>query len=244
MMAGAEVDELSVDFESRASDIRSYVFSLPDGDGLIALWSNGVPAEFDPGLPSTVTVHELGKRSVTEIDVLHGYLQPLKTEEQGPFGHPRPSDQGLSRPLAHRRTGRSAPRFVLPAHGFAWEHLAYGVCGVQLDPNGSVFVVGPGKAGVGTAGAAAEILGNQTEFHTWPAPRRRDPLSLPVCRPEWRRCGPNRKAGRPSRRSRRGTSTASSPSNQPPPPPPPPLLCAAGPPYWSDVEKRAKPVLS
>jgi len=84
IMAGAEVDELSVDFESGASDIRSYVFSLPDGDGLIALWSDGAAAEVDPGLPSTVTVHELGKRSVTGIDVLHGYLQPLKTEEQGP----------------------------------------------------------------------------------------------------------------------------------------------------------------
>jgi len=66
---------------------------------------------------------------------------------------------------------------------------------VQLDPNGSVFVVGAGKAGVGTAGAAAEILGNQTELRTWPAHRRHDPLSLLVCRPERRRVGSRPESG-------------------------------------------------
>jgi hypothetical protein len=84
IMAGAEVGELSVDFESEAPDIRSYVFSLPDGDWLIALWSDGAAVDFDPGVTSTVTVHEGGNRSATGIDVLHGYLQPLDTEEQGP----------------------------------------------------------------------------------------------------------------------------------------------------------------
>jgi hypothetical protein len=80
VMAGNKPLEISVEIESDAARIMSYGFSLPDGNLLFALWSNGVGVDFDPGVPATLTFPNTSAQKVIGIDVLHGFEQELIIE--------------------------------------------------------------------------------------------------------------------------------------------------------------------
>ena len=80
VMAGNQPLEIPVEIESDAARIMSYGFSLPDGNLLFALWSNGVAVDFDPGVPSTLTFPGTSAQKVIGIDVLHGFEQELIIE--------------------------------------------------------------------------------------------------------------------------------------------------------------------
>jgi hypothetical protein len=80
VMAGTRPDSLVVDIESAAMNITSYGFSLPDGDKLFALWTDGVAIDDDPGVSATLTFPGLSPTEVTSIDVLDGYEQELIAE--------------------------------------------------------------------------------------------------------------------------------------------------------------------
>lgn len=82
IMAGAVPGEVAVELVTEAENVTSYSFSSPGGGALIALWSDGAAVEHDPGAPATVVLAGLGERSVTGIDVLLGYEQPLKVESE------------------------------------------------------------------------------------------------------------------------------------------------------------------
>ena len=79
IMAGAEPARLSVEIESDAENIMSYAFSLSNGDKLIALWTNGVAVDDDPGIEATLTLPGLSTHKVVGIDVLNGFEQQLIT---------------------------------------------------------------------------------------------------------------------------------------------------------------------
>jgi hypothetical protein len=79
-MAGAEPTEgPPMQIESEAPNIRSYWFSLSDGDLLLALWTDGVAVDDDPGIASTVTIPDFTVQEVTGIDILHGLRQQIVT---------------------------------------------------------------------------------------------------------------------------------------------------------------------
>ncbi|MBN1449798.1 MAG: right-handed parallel beta-helix repeat-containing protein [Anaerolineales bacterium] len=77
IMAGAKPANLAVEIQSDAANIMSYGFSLPNGDQLIALWSNGIAVDDDPGIPSTLTIPGLTGWKVMGIDILNGFEQEL-----------------------------------------------------------------------------------------------------------------------------------------------------------------------
>jgi hypothetical protein len=68
-----------VEIQSEATNIRSYSFSLPNGDRLVALWTDGVAVEDDPGVAATLIVEGLAAQKVMGIDVLNGFEQQLVT---------------------------------------------------------------------------------------------------------------------------------------------------------------------
>jgi hypothetical protein len=83
-MAGAQATNLPVQIQTTATNWVSYGFSSPNDAYLVALWTDGIAADYDPGIPATVTLPGLLDHTVTAIDVLHGFQQPLLTsEEQG-----------------------------------------------------------------------------------------------------------------------------------------------------------------
>jgi hypothetical protein len=77
VMAGAEPVSLPVEIQSEETNIRNYSFSLSNGDNLIALWSDGVAVDVDPGVKANVTILGLYAQNVMGIDVLNGFKQPI-----------------------------------------------------------------------------------------------------------------------------------------------------------------------
>ncbi len=79
VMAGVRAAILPVQIQTPLTNTVIYTFAQGD-DRLVGLWSDGIATEHDPGVPSTLTIPGLGDFAATGIDVLHGYRQPLITE--------------------------------------------------------------------------------------------------------------------------------------------------------------------
>ncbi|GAG45637.1 unnamed protein product, partial [marine sediment metagenome] len=58
-------------------------FRYPNGDRMLAAWTDGIAQDEDPGVPATITFPGLTAGSVTGIDVLHGFEQELVFEIDG-----------------------------------------------------------------------------------------------------------------------------------------------------------------
>jgi len=80
IMAGNSPINLPIEIQSEATNIKSYSFSLSNGDKLIALWSDGVAVDNDPGIEATLTLPGFSAQKVVGIDVLHGFEQQLVTD--------------------------------------------------------------------------------------------------------------------------------------------------------------------
>jgi len=80
IMAGAKPVSLPVEIQTEATNIRSYSFSLPNGDRLLALWTDGVAVDDDPGIEATLTFPGFSAQKVIGIDVLHGFEQQMITD--------------------------------------------------------------------------------------------------------------------------------------------------------------------
>jgi len=62
--------------------MRHYEFTLPTGDRLVALWTNGVAVDDDPGLSATLTIPASTALGMVGIDVLHGFGQQMMPSEE------------------------------------------------------------------------------------------------------------------------------------------------------------------
>ena len=82
VMAGAQPAELQLEIESTANNIVNYTFSLPDDGALIALWTDGIAVENDPGVETSITIPDFSASQVVGIDVLYGLEQELITETE------------------------------------------------------------------------------------------------------------------------------------------------------------------
>jgi len=50
---------------------------LPNGDKLLALWTDGIAVDDDPGVEATLTLSGFSAQKVAGIDVLHGFEQQM-----------------------------------------------------------------------------------------------------------------------------------------------------------------------
>ena len=82
IMAGARAADLPLQIQTSVTNTVSYTFSLADGGYLVALWTDGVAVDEDPGTAMTVTLPALSEYELEGIDVLYGYMQPLHTSEE------------------------------------------------------------------------------------------------------------------------------------------------------------------
>jgi hypothetical protein len=82
-MAGARAADLPLQIQTSVTNTVSYTFSLADGGYLVALWTDGVAVDEDTGTPMTLTLPGLTGYRVEGLDVLHGYVQPMNTAEEG-----------------------------------------------------------------------------------------------------------------------------------------------------------------
>ena len=77
VFAGATATPVSHEFEADSDEVVSYTFALPNGDRLIAVWTNGIAVDEDSGVPATLTC-ALRAAAVSAVDVLHGLEQDLE----------------------------------------------------------------------------------------------------------------------------------------------------------------------
>ena len=82
VMAGADSITIPAEIESESTNIRSYGFSLPNGDRLLALWTDGVAVDDDLGVEAKVTLRNLSGHKVLGIDVLNSFQQELVTSTE------------------------------------------------------------------------------------------------------------------------------------------------------------------
>ncbi len=82
IMAGARAEDIPITIDSQAANIRGYTFVYPNGDRLIALWTDGVAVKWDPGVSATVTAQGIHAKKVTALDALNDYEQELVFREE------------------------------------------------------------------------------------------------------------------------------------------------------------------
>jgi len=84
VMAGHEAIDVPVLIEVNYEDPVAYcAFRYQNGDRMLAVWTDGVAQDDDPGVPATITFPSLAAGSVTGIDVLHGFEQEVIFEING-----------------------------------------------------------------------------------------------------------------------------------------------------------------
>ena len=79
-LTGAEPTDMTLSVAGEAANMRQYAFSLPNGEKLVAMWTNGEAVEDDPGASATLTFPNTSAEKVIGIDVLHGFEQELIIE--------------------------------------------------------------------------------------------------------------------------------------------------------------------
>ena len=79
LMAGNKPLYIPMEIQSTATLVKSYGFSMPDGNRVLAIWNDGVAIDSDPGIPSTIILPDLTGWTATAIDVLIGLQQDLIT---------------------------------------------------------------------------------------------------------------------------------------------------------------------
>jgi PKD repeat protein len=81
-MAGASPATLPFQLQTTVTNTVSCTFALPNDNWLVALWTDGIAAEFDPGVTATITLPGFTDHTVIGIDVLHSFEQPIVTSEE------------------------------------------------------------------------------------------------------------------------------------------------------------------
>ncbi|MBE0634752.1 hypothetical protein IH601_01970, partial [Candidatus Bipolaricaulota bacterium] len=84
IMAGHEAIDMPAEIDIETEIPVAYcAFRYPNGDRILAVWTDGIAQDEDPGVMATITFPGLATASVTGIDVLHGFEQELVFEISG-----------------------------------------------------------------------------------------------------------------------------------------------------------------
>lgn len=82
VMAGAEPTSLPIEIQSEATNMRNCSFSLSNGDTLVALWTDGIAVEEDPGVKTNLTLPGFTAQDVVGIDALNGLQQVMMASNE------------------------------------------------------------------------------------------------------------------------------------------------------------------
>lgn len=82
VLAGNKPLDLPVEIQTTARFARSYEFSMPNGDILLAIWNDGTAVDFDPGIVTTIIIPDLAGWTAIGIDILSGIEQELVSDSE------------------------------------------------------------------------------------------------------------------------------------------------------------------
>jgi hypothetical protein len=81
-MAGTKPESLALTIQSEAKNMATYAFQADNEVRLIALWTDGIAVDDDPGVPATLVTSGFANWNASAIDILHGFEQPLVTSSE------------------------------------------------------------------------------------------------------------------------------------------------------------------
>ncbi len=82
-MAGHEAIDMPAEVDIDYEPVAYCSFRYENGDRMLAIWTDGIAQDEDPGIPATIRFPGLAAETVTGIDVLHGFEQELVFEVDG-----------------------------------------------------------------------------------------------------------------------------------------------------------------
>jgi len=84
VMAESAAIHMPAEIDTDNDGLIAYcAFRYPNSDRMLAVWTDGIAQDEDPGVPATITFPGLTAESVAGIDVLHGFEQELVFEVDG-----------------------------------------------------------------------------------------------------------------------------------------------------------------
>jgi hypothetical protein len=84
VFSGVRAEGFAVGVQTESANYKMFTFAGLDGSRLVALWTDGVAVNDDPGIPSTITIPGFTGWNATGIDILNGFEQKLlSTHENG-----------------------------------------------------------------------------------------------------------------------------------------------------------------
>jgi hypothetical protein len=81
-MAGGAPINLPLEIESDADNIVYYGFTLPNGDRLLALWTNGAAVDEDSGVQADLLLRGFSVQNVVGVDIRNGVEHEILTSTQ------------------------------------------------------------------------------------------------------------------------------------------------------------------
>ncbi len=82
VMAGGAPINLPLEIESDADNIVYYGFTLPNGDRLLALWTNGAAVDEDSGVQADLLLRGFSVQNVVGVDIRNGVEHEILTSTQ------------------------------------------------------------------------------------------------------------------------------------------------------------------
>jgi len=73
-------ENIPLHIQCNDTTIRSCGFTIPGDRKMIALWTDEIAVDYDPGVSATIKIPGFVDKKVYGIDVLHGFEQELITE--------------------------------------------------------------------------------------------------------------------------------------------------------------------
>lgn len=83
VMAGHEAIRMPLEIDTDYRPLAYATFRFPEGERMLAVWTDEVAKEEDPGVPAVVTFPGLQAKNVTGIDILNSVKQDLAFEISG-----------------------------------------------------------------------------------------------------------------------------------------------------------------
>ena len=83
IMAGHSAVDIPAVVDIQGVPVAQYGFRFPNGDLLLAVWSDGIPTDDDQGRLCTVRLPALSTEKIVGVDVLNGFEQELVFQVSG-----------------------------------------------------------------------------------------------------------------------------------------------------------------
>jgi parallel beta-helix repeat protein len=82
VFSGVYAEDFAVEVQTESQNFKAFTFAGVDGSKLVALWTDGVAVNDDPGILSSITIPGFSGWYATGIEILNGFEQQLTSNNE------------------------------------------------------------------------------------------------------------------------------------------------------------------